>query len=348
MRTARKYLILPFVVSALVLGAVFLWGGTSALIIAAILAALEVTLSFDNAIVNAKVLEQMSPAWQQRFLTWGILIAVVGVRLILPVIIVSAVTMISPITIGMMAFYDPTRYAELVAQVRPSIEAFGGVFLLMIALRYFFDEAKRVHWIHIIERRLCRWGRIEAIEAAIALVVLMFAASHSHASPYTILTSGVIGLIVFVFVDGITVLLDSAAGLEPRRNGTGVTTRSITHTAASSAVLFVYLEMVDVAFSLDGVMGAFALTILVPVMVAGLGIGAYFVRSLTVAFVEGGTLKELRYLEHGAHYAIGALALSMLASLWIEVPEWLVAGTSIVIIALAYLSSRLSIREATI
>ncbi len=335
----KKHLLNPIFATIVVLAAVFWWGGMTALILTAVLAILEVSLSFDNAIVNAKVLERMTPQWQKRFLTWGILLAVVGVRFILPIVIVSITTLTSPLAIANLAFSQPALYAGMVAHVRPAIEAFGGMFLLMVALRFFFDETKHIHWIYTLERRLCRLGRIEAIEAAVALIILLVMTGFPHTDRLVELLSGMIGIIVFILIDGFTVLLDTITGVLPQGSEEG-TERLSTASAASPMALFAYLEMIDVAFSLDGVVSAFAITISVPIMVAGLGIGAYFVRSLTVAFAEGGVIKTLRYLEHGAHYAIGALALSMLVSLSTEVPQWLTASIGLIFVSLAFFSSR--------
>src|SRR5690606_8056995 len=125
---------------------------------------LEVTLSFDNAVVNAKVLANMEEKWRRRFLTWGILLAVFGTRLVLPVLIVAAAAWVSPIAATVLAFNDPVAYGELLSHAAPAILAFGGAFLLMVSLQYFFDTAKDVHWIALIERHLAKWGRVEAIE----------------------------------------------------------------------------------------------------------------------------------------------------------------------------------------
>ena len=326
----KKLFIAPVIVSLLALALVYWWGGMTAFLLAAALAVLEVTLSFDNAIVNAKVLAQMPPHWQKRFLTWGMLISVVGVRLLLPIVIVSMVTMVSPFIITALAFGDPIWYAALVAGAQPAIEAFGGAFLLLTALRYFFDVEKVTHWFGAAERRLARWGRIEAIGVALTLTALLFTASWAAAPTVLILKSGLIGVILFILVNGLT----SAIGMAE------------TATAAHGLALFVYINVLDAAFSLDGVVGAFALTRLVPIIVVGLGIGAYFVRALTLVLVRGGTLKKLRYLEHGAHWAIFALAVCMFASLVVSIPEWFVATIGLALIALAYVSSQSAVPRA--
>lgn len=324
-----RIFIAPVVISLLALGAVFVWGGWAAFLLALLLSVLEITLSFDNAVVNAKVLAKMTPQWQKRFLTWGILVAVFGTRLVLPALIVSVAAGIWPWSAFVLAFNDPQAYGHLLEGVSESIYAFGGIFLLMVSLKYFFDTAKHVHWIASVEKRLARWGRIEAIELAIALATLLVLSYYAaHQAP--VLVAGCVGLLTFVVMQGITSSLE-VSGEE---------------VAASSASLFVYLNVLDSAFSLDGVVGAFALTTDIMIIFVGLGIGAYFVRSITVYLVRQKTLDALRYLEHGAHWAILGLGLSMLIGIVVHVPEAITGLIGLVFVSLAYYSSRkeLSVR----
>ncbi len=321
-----KLFIAPIIISLVALGAVYLWGGLPAFILAALLSVLEITLSFDNAVVNAKVLAQMSERWQRRFLTWGILVAVFGTRLVLPAIIVGLAAWISPLAAAALAFEDPAAYAHLLEAASPAINAFGGVFLLMVSLKYFFDVGKKVHWIAWIERYLARWGRVEAIELAIALATLL-GLSYLADNQAQVLAAGTIGLLTFVVMQGITSTLDFKAG----------------QVVAGGGVLFIYLNILDSAFSLDGVVGAFALTTQIPIIFVGLGIGAYFVRSITVYLVRRKTLEALRYLEHGAHWAILGLGLSMLVGIIVHVPEVITGLIGLVFVTLAYVSSRRAI-----
>lgn len=317
----------PILISFSALAAVYLWGGWPAFLLACLLSVLEVTLSFDNAVVNAKVLAQMSELWQKRFLTWGILVAVFGTRLVLPAIIVGLAAWISPFAAAQLAFENPEAYAQLLEGASRAISAFGGVFLLMVSLKYFFDVGKKVHWMAWIERSLARWGRVEAIELAIALATLL-GLSYFTDNQAQVLAAGSIGLLTFVVMQGITSTLD-------------LKTEQV---AAGGAALFVYLNILDSAFSLDGVVGAFALTTVIPIIFVGLGIGAYFVRSITVYLVRKKTLEALRYLEHGAHWAILGLGLSMLASIVVHVPEALTGLIGLVFVSLAYISSRRALK----
>ncbi len=298
--------------------------GISALFLVVILSILEVTLSFDNAVVNAKVLKRMSPLWQKRFLTWGILLAVFGTRFLLPIVIVSIAVFASPVYITHLAFTDPTAYSHLLEGVHGSITAFGGIFLLMVSLKYFFDKAKSVHWIHVIEQHLVKWGRIEAIEIAIALIALVGISYITVYNQTEIVLAGLIGLILFIIMEGVA----------------GSLSLESSDIAGAGLSLFIYLNILDSAFSLDGVIGAFALSNNLLIIMIGLGIGAYFVRSLTVYFVQENTLAELIYLEHGAHWAILGLSLAMLANLVVHVPEVFTGLIGLGFVALAYYSSQ--------
>ncbi len=320
----KKLLTMPLLVSAVVLGAVFLWGGIGALFVAIALAVLEVTFSFDNAVINAKILEKMNERWQRHFLTWGVLVSVVIVRFILPVLIISVLAVLSPWVVTTLTFADPARYAVLIASADPAIKAFGGSFLLLVGLRYFFDKTKEVHWFDAIESQFARWGQVEAVGVAFTLVILFLVATLAHESSVIILESGVLGTVLFIVMEGVT----QALGLEAET------------TVKSGLALFLYVNVLDMAFSLDSVVGAFAITVSVPVIIAGLGIGAYFVRTFTLMLVRGRTLKKLLYLEHGAHWAILALALSMFVALLTPIPDWFIASLSVAIILFAYLSSR--------
>lgn len=328
-----KYFAVPTTVSVLILIAIGYFLGPAAFLTALLLIILEVTLSFDNAVVNARVLARMSKKWQDRFFTWGILIAVVGTRLVLPILIVSASLFMSPWAVAKLAAFAPGEYANLLEGAKYAIYAFGGSFLLMVALKYFFNSAKTTHWLRVVERHLTKWGRIEAIEIGIALVIIT---SISFLVPAvaqaTVLASGLIGVILFILMQGIT-------------SSFSVEAESMT-VAKSGLALFMYLEVLDAAFSLDSVVAAFALTTSLPIIVAGLGIGAWFVRSITIYLVRRKTLDTFAFLEHGAHWAILGLALCMFAGLVFHVPEVIVGTIGLAFILASYWSS-LRYRKAT-
>lgn len=293
-----------------------------------ILAVLEVSLSFDNAVVNAAVLKKMTPVWRRRFITWGILIAVFGMRLIFPLAIVSILAKVSPWEALMMAALRPQEYADTMMRSHLALAGFGGAFLLMVAFKYFLDASKDVHWIQAIEKPLTRLGKIEAVGLALSLLVIYLLSNRLDVNEgYGFLLSGIFGLITFVAVDGISALLE-----EPGAS-------SSANAAKASLGMFLYLEILDASFSFDGVIGAFALTHNLFIIGIGLGIGAMFVRSITILLVEEGTLQQFRYLEHGAFYAIGALAIMMLLETIMHVPEVATGLIGAVIIGLSLWSS---------
>lgn len=302
--------------------------GLGALFIAIILAVLEISLSFDNAIVNAVVLKEMTPVWRHRFLTWGMLIAVFGMRLVFPLLIVTFAAQVSPWEALVMAATKPDQYAQLMLSAHLQVAAFGGSFLLMVALKYFYDESKDLHWIPFIEKPTVYLGsKVEAIEVALCLIIL---AIITHFLPddqaLTFMKAGMAGLITYVIVDGIGSWLEASDE-----------TMKDVHRA--SAGMFLYLEVLDASFSFDGVVGAFAITHNLFIIMIGLSIGAFFVRSLTIMFVEQEALTKFAYLEHGAFYAIGILAMIMLADPFLHIPEWVTGLSGGIVIAVSFLWS---------
>ncbi|MDR1228176.1 MAG: DUF475 domain-containing protein [Azoarcus sp.] len=307
-------------------------GVPSALLLVFILGVLEVSLSFDNAVVNASVLKEMDEKWQKIFLTVGILIAVFGMRLFFPVAIVSIATGLGILDVAVMALERPTEYSRHLGDSHAGISAFGGIFLLLVFLAFLFDESKKLHWLGKIEEKFSQLGKMDSIGVMLALLVL-FAAylwmPIDAATKLTVLISGIGGVILFIAVSSIDSLFESeedgdAAVRAARRNG---------------AAGFLYLEILDASFSFDGVLGAFAITRDVVVIMLGLAIGAMFVRSLTVYLVRKGTLDEYVFLEHGAHYAIGSLAVIMLAGIVMHIPEIVTGLIGVAFIALALVSS---------
>lgn len=319
----KGFFFYPTIISAVLVSAVWYMSGFAAFLTALMLVLLEVTLSFDNAVVNAKVLKHMSPIWQKRFLTWGIAIAVIGTRVILPILIVSAVSLLSPLAVASLALFDPQQYSSLLEHAHHAIAAFGAAFLSMVSLKYFFDETKSVHWIRSIEKRLSVLGNIEALEIAFVLMILLIVSVFVPGEQAVILSAGIVGIVLFVLMEGMTHSMNPSTAAHV---GGGLAT-------------FMYLNALDSAFSLDGVVGAFAITTDLLTIAVGLGVGAYFVRAMTVYLVQEGTLAALPYLEHGAHWAIFGLAASMALSLVTHVPEAVTAGIGIVFIVASYMSS---------
>ncbi|NUM58312.1 MAG: DUF475 domain-containing protein [Bdellovibrionaceae bacterium] len=295
--------------------------------ITSVLAVLEVSLSFDNAIVNAIVLKKMTPLWRHRFLTWGMIIAVFGMRLVFPVAIVSVVGELNPWEALNLAIFKPKDYAEMMMSAHIQISAFGGAFLLLVGLKYFYDENKNQHWIKVIEKPFSIMGRFEAIEIALTLIALLIVETFlPEVSKMKFMIAGIWGIIVYVLVDGLGTWLEFSGEQKNDIN-------------RASAGMFLYLEVLDASFSFDGVIGAFAITQNLFIIMIGLSIGAFFVRSLTIYFVEKNTLKQFAYLEHGAFYAILVLALMMLVDPFLHVPEWITGLLGAVFIVLSFIWS---------
>ncbi|GHF93791.1 DUF475 domain-containing protein [Streptomyces zaomyceticus] len=346
-----------FAITALGLVAAVFYGGWEAFGIVAILCVLEISLSFDNAVVNAGILKKMNAFWQKIFLTIGVLIAVFGMRLVFPVVIVAISAKIGPIEAVDLALNDAERYEQLVTDAHPSIASFGGMFLLMIFLDFIFED-RDIKWLGWLERPLAKLGKIDMLSVCIALIVLAISAmtfatqAHQHGGTHidaasTVLLSGVFGLITYLVVGGLSSFFENKleeeeereheAEEEARRSGKKVTVVQLAGKAAF--FMFLYLEVLDASFSFDGVIGAFAITNDIVLMALGLGVGAMYVRSLTVYLVRQGTLDDYVYLEHGAHYAIGALALILMVSIRYQIPEVVTGLIGVALIAWSFWSS---------
>jgi len=318
MNQLLKYFRWPFLFTAIGLALAY-WlgyqttgtvgGAMSFFLIGTVLAILEISLSFDNAVVNANILETMEPKWQHRFLTWGIVIAVFGMRIIFPLAVVAIAAKIGPISAIILAATEPQEYARIMDESRIGISAFGGTFLMMVALTYFIDQSKEVDWIRLIECRLRSWASIRGLEIAFVLFfALIFTTFLPGDESATFLFAAICGLLTFLAVELVGHLLDAKKDVQnlATKGGLGA---------------FLYLEVLDASFSFDGVIGAFALTQNLFLIAIGLGIGAFYVRSMTIMLVERKMLTQFRYLEHGAFYAVLVLSVIMYAqSLW-HIPE---------------------------
>jgi hypothetical protein len=312
-------------------------GAMAALLVVIILSVLEVSISFDNAVVNATVLKDMSPLWQHRFLTWGMAIAVFGMRLIFPLLIVAVVASLNPWEALVMATLRPQEYAQIMLSVHHEVSSFGGAFLMLVALKYFFDENHGLQWIQMIERPLSKLGRLEAAEVgAVLLILWILSRNFEPKEGFAILVAGIAGVLSFLLVEGLGEFLKS-----PVTGGDSTTQSSLTvkEIHRASLGMFLYLEVLDASFSFDGVIGAFAITNNLFVIAIGLGIGALFVRSLTILMVEKGTLNAFVFLEHGAFYAVGALAAMMFLNVVIDIPEWITGLLGAAFIGISIISS---------
>lgn len=351
-----------FVVTAGSLVAAFLYGNWQAVALVALLGVLEVSLSFDNALINARVLEKMSAFWQKIFLTVGILIAVVGMRFLLPLVLVSATTGLSIVEVVQLAFAkgDPSQpgtYGHYLHEAHPQIAAFGGMFLLLLFLEFIFED-RDIKWLSWLEKPLAKIGQLDALSYGVALVVLLGGAAIAPNSA-AVFIAGILGIVTYILVNGLGSLFeagdddeedvkipgihgdalekDAAFAAKDAKRGQSATVKAV---GKAAFFMFLYLEVLDASFSFDGVIGAFAITA-DPVLIAlGLGfIGAMFVRSITIYLVRQGTLNTYVYLDHGAHWAIGALAGILIVSIGFEVPEVVTGLIGVAFIGAAFVSS---------
>lgn len=312
---------IPLIINAIALVGAFLLGGIHAAITVAILTVLEVSFSFDNAVVNAKILTKMSEQWQRIFLTIGILIAVFGMRLVFPLIIVALSTHVGPLSALSMAIHNPALYAHHLSLAHPAIAAFGGIFLGMLFLDWLVED-REIRWLTPLENLFARLGKLENISSVIMLVVLMIiAATLGHAT--TVLVAGVAGLASYLLVNSLDSVVDEDTAVAMKA-GFGT---------------FLYLEVLDASFSFDGVIGAFAITSDIFLIAIGLGIGAMYIRSLTVQLVRRKTLDEFRYLEHGAHWAIGILAVMLLLTIKFDISDYITGFVGVILIGASFAHS---------
>jgi hypothetical protein len=321
MATLRRFYGFSFIFTliCLALGLWYGWASTGSvgatagiLWIIVVLSVLEISLSFDNAVINASVLKDMDRVWQKRFLTWGIAFAVFGMRVVFPLAIVAIAAGLGPMEAIRLSLNDPLEYERIVSSAHVGIAGFGGAFLAMVGLKFFFDGEKDVHWIRFVEQQLAKVSAVPAAEVALLLLVLWgISGMLPDADALTFIVAGILGIVTFIAVEAVNTVLELRE--EARRLHGAV--------ARSGLGGFIYLNILDASFSFDGVIGAFALSNNMVVIALGLSIGAMFVRSMTIHLVEKGTLAEYRYLEHGAFWAIIALGAIMLFSARFHIPE---------------------------
>ena len=344
-----------FAVTLIGLALGFAYGGVEGLLLVAILSILEISLSFDNAVINAKILERMSHFWQTMFLTVGIVIAVFGMRLVFPLLIVGVTASLGPVEAIDLALEkgdieEEGSYAYLLDEAHPLVASFGGMFLLMLYLDFLFDPEREHHWLTWIERPLARAGALPTASIVLALTALALSAEFLAEDRGEVLFAGVLGLVTYLLVDGLGRLFESQ-GIEkgvledvpddglpalPVRSGPTATAKA---TGKAGFFLFLYVNVLDASFSFDGVLGAFAITTDPIVIALGLGIGAMYIRSFTIFLVRRGTLGDYIYLEHGAMWAIGALATILLLTIKFHIDELVTGGIGLTFVIAAIINS---------
>ena len=289
----------------------------SALLIIAGLALFESITSFDNAVINAEILRKMSPWARRWFLTWGLLIAVFLLRGILPLIIVF---LTNP-SLGIMGTINATfsgdpHVAEQIEQSAPVLLMMGGVFMIFLFFHWLFLEPKNFGLSH--EKAFARHG---VWFFAVVSIILAAITWYSLQIEPMMAFGAVVGSTLFFIIHGF------------RENAEQKEKEMLQGSSKMSdwSKIF-YLEAIDASFSIDGVIGAFAFTLWVPLILIGNGIGALIVREMTIRNVEN--VKKYKYLKNGAMYAILVLGIVMVADAFgANVPFWLSPLATIGIIA---------------
>ena len=301
----------------------FIYMGIRGVFEGTVLSLLEISLSFDNAVMNALILSGLSKLWRKRFLTWGMVVAVFGMRFLFPVIIVSLVSGLSALKVVEIALKEPELYARYLESSEPLILSFGGSFLMMVFLNWLFDSEKTLHWIGFLEERASKIARLGEIKLLTGLSVVFFVGLFKKDAG--IILSMILGVLLFELVH----FIKGAIDYFKEKKGS----------LDAGLGAFIYLELLDASCSLDGTIGAFAISQNLVIITLGLSVGAFILRSLTLYFVESGKLSQLPYLEHGAHWGIGALGIMMLVELFIPLSEVLISSLALLFILSSLYSS---------
>lgn len=316
-------------------------GMLSAIMTTAMLGILETSLSFDNAVVNAKILGTMNEFWRKMFLTVGMVIAVFGMRIVFPIVIVWAVSDHGILSVVQLTWKNPKEFQEILVAQHLKVAGFGGAFLWMVFAKFFFDNEKDSHWLGWLEKPMAAIGKMEAVWTVFALGVSYAASRFVHEGHGTeFFLSAVAGVVTYLVVEGLSSLLESEESEFEHKTAEQL--------AKAGFASFMYLEVLDASFSFDGVIGSFAITNNLAIIALGLGIGAMFVRSLTIKMVDDHTLTNYKFLEHGAFWAIGALATIMyISATGREIPETVSGSIGFILIALAFVSSIIGNKKTT-
>ena len=314
-----------------------------------ILSVLELSLSFDNAVVNAIILASMAVFWRNAFMTWGMIVAVFGMRLLFPILIVVFTTDMGVGDAINLSLNEPGKYEAIINASHHILMSFGGTFLLMVFLTFLFDKNKETHWIPFIENKAVKLANLGEIKIVVIMLLMtivgylapnevMAGAQLIKDAKSEIVLGMVYGVTLFVVIELIKNALEDD-GDEEHNELDKINSNAKVKAVQGGLASFIYLELIDASFSFDGVLGAFAVTQNIVIMAIGLGVGAFAVRSLTLLLVDRGTVSEYRYLEHGAMWSIGLLALSMIVQIFYHLPEAFITTVAILPISVAFYHS---------
>lgn len=310
-----------------------------AVIIVVGLVVFETIASIDNAIINADILSTMKERARKWFLTWGLIIAVFVIRGILPWIIIWVSTPeLGPIAALTATFSGDARAATAIEMSAPYLLVAGGIFLLFLFLHWLLAEEKNC--IVPGERFLTKmepW--FNAVAAVVSLAFIIISMNVNPVLAIAVAIGSVVYFIMMgirIFADKKSLELEKAGDSQPERNS-----KKLAHSDVSKLVL---LEVIDASFSVDGVIGAFAFTLSVPLILIGNGIGAFVVRELTVRNIDN--IRKFAYLKNGAMYSIGCLGVIMcLEAFRVEIPIWFPPVLTIVIVGVFFVLSLIKIKK---
>lgn len=286
------------------------------------LALFETISSIDNAIINAQVLSTMGKKAQRWFLLWGMLIAVFLVRGLLPFLIVWAtIPSLGPLGTITATFSSDPKVIAAIEHSAPLLLIGGGTFLIFLFFHWLFMEPK--HYGLLGERFFHSQGVwFYAVVSVILVTIVWFALK---ADPFMAF-SAVVGSTAFFITHGF-------------KQNAQVQERALMEQTRSDISKILYLEVIDATFSIDGVLGAFAFTLAVPLILLGNGIGAFVVREVTLNNIE--RIKRYRYLKNGAMYSILFLGLIMLSdSFGLHIPSWVSPITTFGVIGYFFFKSK--------
>lgn len=292
------------------------------------LALFEIISSADNAIINAEVLRTMSKKAQRWFLLWGILFAVFIIRGLLPWAIIWATNpSLGPIGAFTASFSNDPRVIESIERSAPILMSGGGVFLIFLFFHWLFLEKKNFGLMG--ERFFYRQGVWFYAVISIILSVIVWAALEVNPM---MAFGAVIGSTAFFITHGF------------KENAEKAEQELLSGSSGKSDISkILYLEVIDATFSIDGILGAFAFTLSVPLILIGNGIGAVVLRQLTVSNVEN--VKKYVFLKNGAMYSIFFLGLIMILHAFdFHIPEWLSPVITFAVVGYFFLKSHLHIK----
>lgn len=287
----------------------------------------EAVSSVDNAIINAEVLSTMGAKARRWFLTWGMLIAVFLVRGLLPFLIIWAFnTSLSPMQVFSAAWSSDPLVKHSIEQSAPILLVAGGVFLLFLFLHWLFLEDKRLGLPRTEKFFMSKGIWFYAIVSILLSIIAWFALQESNLMGF----GAVVGSSLFFITHGFK---QNAEEQEKKLLGS----------AHSDLSKLFFLEVIDTTFSIDGVLGAFAFTLSVPLILLGNGFGALLVRELTIRNIE--RIKKYVYLKNGAMYSILVLGIIMiLHSFGVHIPEYTSPLATFIIIGFFFWKSHVELK----